>query len=62
LIYPRSEFATDDEILIRNSDIRIRRFAIDLAVPSDVLITEARNLVTRVVEWIADCEGQQQSA
>jgi 5-methylcytosine-specific restriction enzyme subunit McrC len=51
LIYPSWEFSEDDEIEIRNSNIAIRRFAIDLSVPADDLIVEARDLVNRVASW-----------
>lgn len=51
LIYPSWEFSEDDEIEIRNSAIAIRRFAIDLSVPADELVMEARDLVNRVASW-----------
>jgi 5-methylcytosine-specific restriction enzyme subunit McrC len=53
LIYPKSEFAEDDEIFIRNSDIHIRRFAVDLSVPSHQLLAEAEGLVQRVGDWLS---------
>jgi 5-methylcytosine-specific restriction enzyme subunit McrC len=52
LIYPRMYFSEDDEIRIRNSDIRIRRFAIDLEVRPELLLAEAEDLVTRALAWL----------
>jgi 5-methylcytosine-specific restriction enzyme subunit McrC len=54
LIYPKSEFGTDDEIFIRHSDIRIRRFAVDLAVSSHELMAEAEGLVRRAADWMSE--------
>lgn len=62
LIYPRSEYASDDEIRIRNSPIRMHRFAINLAVPSADLIAEAERLVMRVADWVRREERLAESA
>jgi hypothetical protein len=62
LIYPRWEFAEDDEIEIRNSNIRIRRFAINLDVPPDLLLTEAEDLVMRAVAWLGPQQVEPLSA
>jgi len=40
--------------------IRIRRFAVDLAVSSDLLLAEARDLVLRVRDWAASDNGHLQ--
>jgi len=53
LIYPRSEFKEEDEIAVQYSPIRIRRFPIDLNVPSEQLLPEGMDLVKRVRNWIA---------
>jgi 5-methylcytosine-specific restriction enzyme subunit McrC len=52
LIYPKSEFDQDDEIEIRNSPIRIRRFALDLSVPEEDLLNVTKALVARVAAWV----------
>ena len=44
LICPSLEFERDDETRIRNSEVKIRRFAISLGVPSSGLIDEALGL------------------
>ena len=52
LIYPKSEFDEDDEIQIRNSPIRIRRFALDLSVPEEDLLDATKALIARVAAWV----------
>jgi 5-methylcytosine-specific restriction enzyme subunit McrC len=54
LIYPKSEleFVEVDETLIHRSHVRIRRFAIDLAVGPEALPAEITRLASEVFSWI----------
>jgi 5-methylcytosine-specific restriction enzyme subunit McrC len=54
LVYPKTEIAETDEIKIANSDIEIRRFALDLTVPPRELRAEVESLVDETADWLGE--------
>ena len=54
LVYPRHEHALDEEIRVRNSDVRIRQISIDLGGDQAAFAGACKVFVARVTTWSFD--------